>query len=119
RGFSLEPQIAYFPYDAASYYAKDEDKKVYKYIWEKYWMWYLAWGRLSYNPELPEETLIAAYEKRFGPAGKDIYKAMQDSGWIVPLIMAYRDQGPDHRDFSPETETGLGSGRMDVHKNKH
>ena len=39
----------------------DADKKVYDYIWQKHWMWYLAWGRLGYNPELPESTIRQAY----------------------------------------------------------
>jgi hypothetical protein len=31
---------------------------------------------------------------------------MQASSKIVPLVFAYRFVGPDHRDYSPETETG-------------
>ncbi len=105
RGFSLEPEMAYFPWTAATYYRSAEDQKSYQYIWQKYWPWYLAWGRLSYNPELPEETLVNAFRARFGDAGKDVYDAMQSSGTIVPLAMAYRFTGPDQRNMSPETQT--------------
>jgi hypothetical protein len=106
RGFSLEPHIAYFDAAAAPYYRSPKDQSVYRYIWQKYWMWYFLWGRLSYDPQLPEATLIAAFQRRFGAPGKAIYQAMQASGPIVPLVCAYRYQGPDQRDWSPETETG-------------
>ncbi len=106
RGFTLEPYIAYFPYLAAAYYRSPQDQGVYKYIWEKYWMWHFLWGRLAYNPQLPESTLIAAFKQRFGLAGRAIYEAMKVSGPIVPLVCAYRYQGPDQRDWAPETETG-------------
>jgi hypothetical protein len=105
-GFTLEPDVAYFPLDAASYYRSPADQRVYRYIWQKYWMWDFMWGRLSYDPQLPEATLIAAFRQHFGAAGTAIYAAMQAASPIVPLVCAYRYQGPDQRDWSPETETG-------------
>ena len=105
-GFTLEPHIAYFTPYATAYYQSPADKRVYRYIWEKHWAWYFAWGRLSYNPDLPEETIVAAYVRHFGVAGRSIYAAAQAAGPIVPLAFAYRFPGPDQRDFSPETETG-------------
>jgi len=106
RGLTLEPYIAYFTPYAPAYYQSAADKRVYHYIWEKHWAWYFAWGRLSYDPDVPETTLVAAYARHFGAAGPAIYAAMQADGPIVPLVLAYRFPGPDQRDFSPETETG-------------
>ena len=106
RGFTLEPPIAYYPVDAATYYRSDEDKKTYNFIWQKHWMWYLAWGRLGYDADLPESVIRQAFADRFGPAGEAIYSAMQASSRIVPLVFAYRFVGADQRDYSPETETG-------------
>lgn len=122
RGFTLEPYIAYFPTDAAAYYRSPADQQVYRSIWQKYWMWDLLWGRLFYNPDLPEATLTAACERHYGPQGKAIYAAMQSASLIVPLVCAYRYQGPDQRDWSPETETGclakraarIGAGHFDA-----
>jgi hypothetical protein len=107
RGFTLEPFTAYFTIDPAAYYRSAEDRAVYPYIGGKYWMWYFAWGRLTYNPDLPEETLVDAFEQHYGPAGKAIYDALQSGSKIVPLVYAYRFVGPDQRNFSPETETGI------------
>lgn len=105
-GYTLEPHIAYFPLKASTYFKNKEEQDVYDYIWQKHWMWYFLWGHLSYNPNMPDQQIISAFTDHFGEKGKLIYQAMQESGKIIPLIMAYRYQGPDHRNFSPETETG-------------
>ncbi len=105
-GFTLEPHVAYFSVYPDQYYRAAQDVAVYKYIWQKHWMWYYAWGRLGYNPDLAESNLVDEFTSRFGAAGKTIYAAMQQSSRIVPLVYAYRFVGPDQRDFSPETETG-------------
>jgi hypothetical protein len=106
-GFTLEPLTAYFTVDPSAYYRSAADQDVYPYIWGKYWMWYFAWGRLSYNPDLPEKTLVDAFQQHYGTAGKAIYDVLQSSSKIVPLVYAYRFVGPDQRNFSPETETGI------------
>jgi hypothetical protein len=106
RGFTLEPLTAYFSVYPQNYYKSAADIAVYKYIWQRHWMWYYAWGRMAYNPELPEANLEQQYQKHYGAAGDTAYQAMQQSGKIVPLAYAYRFVGPDQRDFSPETETG-------------
>jgi len=118
RGFSLEPPIAYYPYAAAEYYAQPADQHVYDYIWQKHWPWYLAWGRLAYDPDLPDSVLINTFRQHFGDAAPEIYQAMQQSGKIVPMVMAYRDQGPDQRDYSPETETGHGGRKFGIAKDR-
>jgi len=111
RGFTLEPPIAYFSTDPADYYRIAADRSVYTSIWEKNWMWYYAWGRLAYDPGLPEEKLVRAFGRRYGTAGPAIYAALQHASEIVPLAYSYRFVGPDQRDFSPETETGNALGK--------
>jgi Tfp pilus assembly major pilin PilA len=106
RGFTLEPHVAYFSVYPSQYYRKPGDVAVYKYIWQKHWMWYYAWGRIGYNPDLSESNLIRQYKQHYGAAGEKAYAAMQQASVIVPLAYAYRCPGPDQRDFSPETETG-------------
>lgn len=105
-GFTLEPPVAYFSVYPDQYYRSAEDIHVYRYIWQKHWMWYYAWGRLGYDPHLPESDLIREFQRHYGAAGAKAYDSMQQSSQVVPLVYAYRFQGPDQRDFSPETETG-------------
>ena len=106
NGFTLEPESAYFSSDPADFYQRPEDQAVYRYQWQKNWAWYAAWGRLAYNPELPEAELIAAYRPHFGSFAGQAYAAVQASGAIVPLALAYRFTGPDQRNMSPETQSG-------------
>lgn len=106
RGFTLEPHVAYFSLYPLHYYRAANDIAVYKYIWEKHWMWYYVWGRIGYNPDLPVADLVRQFQRHYGAAGEMAYEAMQESSAIVPLVYAYRFVGPDQRDFSPETETG-------------
>jgi len=106
RGFTLEPHIAYFSVDPSDYFRAAGDIATYKYIWQKHWMWYYAWGRLGYDPSLSAGKIAAQFTSHYGAAGPAAYKATQSSGQIVPLAYAYRFVGPDQRDFSPETENG-------------
>jgi len=106
RGFTLEPLTAYFSVYPENYYKSAADVAVYKYIWQRHWAWYYAWGRLGYNPELPESNFVHQFQNHYGAAGDIAYRAMQQGGKIVPLAYAYRFVGPDQRDFSPETESG-------------
>ncbi len=107
RGFTLEPPTSYFSTDPATRYRDPADRQVYTYIWQKSWAWYAAWGRISYRPDLDDHFLLSLYEDHFGRENaQSIYAAQQFAAVIVPLSLAYRFPGPDHRDFSPETETG-------------
>ena len=104
--FTLEPESAYFSSDPADFYRRPEDQAVYRYQWQKNWAWYAAWGRLAYNPDLPEAELMAVYRSHFGRFAGEAYAAAQASGAIVPLALAYRFTGPDQRNMSPETQSG-------------
>lgn len=106
RGFTLESPVSYFSPYAAKMYRAPADQAVFPYVWQKDWMWYLAWGRLGYDPELPEATLIQTWRDHYGAGGDAAYRAMQAASRVVPLVYAYRFIGADHRDYSPETETG-------------
>ena len=112
RGFTLEPHTAYFSVYPRDYFRDAADAATYKYMWQKHWMWYYAWGRLGYDPTLGEDKLIAQFRDHYGRAGEAAYRAMQESGEVVPLAYAYRFVGPDQRDFSPETESGNFDGKV-------
>ncbi len=106
HGFSLEPETAYYPLETARYYKPAAASKACQFIWQKDWPWYLAWGRLGYDPDLSEETLRSAFRLHYGDDGDAIYLAMQASSQVVPMALAYRFTGPDQRNMSPETQTG-------------
>lgn len=103
-GFSLESHSSYFPMDAKTYFDNASDQTTYEYIFDKNWMWFSAWGRLAYNPN--DKFLSLDFQEHFGKEHQKIEQALESASHIIPLIYSYRYQGPDHRNFSPETETG-------------
>jgi hypothetical protein len=106
RGFTLESPVSYFSPYASKMYRSAADQAVFPYVWQKDWSWYFAWGRLGYDPDLPEATVLQAWRDHYGAGGDAAYRAMQSASEVVPLVYAYRFIGADQRDFSPETETG-------------
>ena len=96
----------------------DEAKKhqTWKYHHERHWFSTLLWGRLGYDPDVPDERWIALFEKRFGKAvGKDLFTAMQQASKIIPLVSRFHFNYMNG-DWAPEWcagswNTGFGRGR--------
>jgi hypothetical protein len=109
-GMTLEPITTYFTQDPNKIFRNRDDADFLEYAYERYWAWYLAWGRTAYDPETPEAVFEHAFKQRFGAqSGNQIHDLMTLSSKIVPLIYRHHCLGPDHRNVSPEFETGNGS----------
>lgn len=65
-----------------------KDMITYRYEDERYWMWYLAYGRLSYNPNGSPEIWRKQMRARFGEYAADMEQAYRASGKLLPLITA-------------------------------
>lgn len=50
---------------AKDYSHKDHPHKTWNYAFEKQWLFYHLWGRLTYNPEETDATLALAFETRY------------------------------------------------------
>lgn len=109
-GFSLESITTYFTQDPNKIFRNRNDADFLEYAYERYWAWYLAWGRTAYDPETPDAVFEHAFEQRFGAkSGGQVHDLLTLASRIVPLIYRHHCLGPDHRNFSPEFETGNGS----------
>jgi len=63
--------------------------RFYDYEFERYWYFYRVWGRVSYNPDLPESVLLCEWVRRFGPqSGPHLMRGMHFAGKILPRIVA-------------------------------
>jgi len=62
------------------------DMLTYKWEDERYWMWYLSFGRMGYDPEDSEEVWKREFRVRFGKYADDMEKLYLFSGKILPLI---------------------------------
>ncbi|MCZ7648741.1 MAG: glycoside hydrolase family 20 zincin-like fold domain-containing protein [Planctomycetota bacterium] len=107
RGFSIEPLWAYHPVELVERYR--EPARVLgrneRYVFEANRAWYLAWGRLSYNPATPDAVFERDFAARYGPeAGPLAYAALRAMSRVVPRVYSTYCAGLDHRDYAPELE---------------
>jgi hypothetical protein len=106
-GFSMEPMNAYYPQTDYFHNNARTNHKFYDWVFEQQWFWYQLWGRTAYDPEVSDRVWLGEFELRFGPrAGQHVFKALAESGKIVPFIYSYHNQGLDHQDMAPEYEIG-------------
>ena len=57
------------------------------YAFERQWLYYMAWGRLLYNPDLTDEVFIDSCRQRYGDAGPTLFAAIK-RGSRMPLRLA-------------------------------
>jgi hypothetical protein len=53
---------------------------------EKQWYWFLLWGRLAFDPTIPDEHFAAILEARFPQAGRKLFDALGATSKILPLV---------------------------------
>jgi hypothetical protein len=69
--------------------------RYYDYEFERYWAFFRAWGRFTYNPNIAPDVWQSEFEIRFGPAaGVHVMKALEAASQVLPRIVAaaYRYQ---------------------------
>lgn len=72
---------------AKDYSHINNDSKTWNYAFEKQWLYYHLWGRLTYNPLETNETLAKAFDKRYKIAGIHMLDAYSHAS-KVPLYLA-------------------------------
>ena len=106
-GFSMEPMDAYCPAHDYLHNNPQVGHNMYKWMFEREWLWHLTWGRTAYDPDVPDKVWLSEFERRFGTRAAPLaFRALRESSKIIPFIFSYHNVGLDHQDFSPEFETG-------------
>lgn len=77
-----------------------------KWEFERYWMFYLSFGRLGYNPKCDAEVWQREFRKRFGDAADEIEAAYRSASQILPLITASSQLSGGEWVWWPELDTG-------------
>lgn len=78
---------------ALDYLSKEGAHKTGRYAFERQWLFYAVWGRLLFNPAMPDSRFEAMLESRFGPGtGKDLLAAWKLASRI-PLHFASFHRG--------------------------
>ena len=90
--------------------------QTWKYHHERHWFRFMLWGRLGYDPTIPDGRWIALFEKRFGKQmGRDLFTAYQQASKVIPLVSRFHFNYMNG-DWAPEWcagswNTGFGRGR--------
>ena len=51
---------------------------------DRFWLYYMLWGRLSYDSKTPDKVLLAELQRRFGPAAADVLEAYRNTTVEAP-----------------------------------
>jgi hypothetical protein len=63
----------YIPAD--DYFTDPKNPVDWKYAFERQWLFYKLWGRLLYDPELPDTHFQAEFNRRYGEKGNNLMNA--------------------------------------------
>lgn len=65
-----------------------EDRSLIDYKWEdeRYWAWYLLFGRLGYNTDADPAIWQREFRQHFREAGESMLHAYQTAGKLLPLL---------------------------------
>lgn len=107
-GFCTEPINCYYP--AYDYLHRDDAECAwYRWMYQRDWYFYDVWGRMTYNPEVPDRVWLRKFKDRYGAkTGEALYRAFTAASEIIPYAKMVYSMGPDHRNHAPELETAGG-----------
>jgi hypothetical protein len=75
--------------------------------YQRYWMYFLTFGRLGYNPATPADIWQREMQSRFGSAAVDIETAYRKASQVLPLITTTCQFSAGGWGFWPEMSTCL------------
>lgn len=92
-GFEVDPPLAQKGFDNRPgrwgiFTAAQKDRVFWKWEFERYWMFYQLWGRLTYNPAESDSIWLAELRRRFGAGAPDVLEAYKNSGRVLNEIVA-------------------------------
>jgi hypothetical protein len=84
RGFQVTPPLS----TKINTWPLFEDNGLVHYEWEdeRYWAWYLVFGRLGYSSETKPDVWQRAFRAHYGKAASAMEAAYRAAGKILPLI---------------------------------
>lgn len=80
--------VATFPLGGGAGFEIDAPFERKERPFDRYWLFYLLWGRLSYDPKTPEKVWMAEMKRRFGPAAGEVLAAYQAASGVLGEIVA-------------------------------
>jgi hypothetical protein len=92
-GFEIDPPLAQKGYGNAPgrwgiFTPEASDRVFWRYEFERYWLFYQLWGRLSYDASTSESAWTSEAQRRFGGAAQDVLTAYKAASGVIPEIVA-------------------------------
>jgi len=105
NGFVLQTYSTFLPHADAYTNPIRSDLRYYDWTYQRDWYWYLLWGRLAYDAELPNTFFERKFQEHFGDqAGSLLFQSLQKASRMIPAIGSVCFAGPSKSDFAPELE---------------
>ena len=100
EGFEIDPPLAQKGFGNApgkwGVFTESQKNRVFwKWEFERYWLFYRLWGRLSFDPATPERTWMDDMKQRFGSAAADVMDAYANASQVVNEIVAVHLADPN------------------------
>ena len=72
------------------------EREYYRWEFQRYWLYYLLYGRLSYDPATSEKVWADEFRSRYGAkTAAAVYDAFQHGSEVIPFLVSYRLSNPN------------------------
>jgi hypothetical protein len=72
------------------------EREYYRWEFQRYWLYYLLYGRLTYDPGTADDVWMDEFRSRFGEkAAPEIFAAFQSASEVIPFLVSYRLSNPN------------------------
>ncbi|MCP5119208.1 MAG: hypothetical protein GY953_51055, partial [bacterium] len=110
EGFEIDAPLAQKGYGNRSgkwgvFTEAHADRVWWKHDFERYWFFYLLWGRLTYDAKLTSKIWEREFERRFGDAGPEVLEAYRAASRVLSEIGAVHTPDPNMYSW-PEINPG-------------
>jgi hypothetical protein len=100
EGFEIDPPLAQKGFGNRpgkwGVFTEAQAKRAFwKWEFERYWLFYRLWGRLSYDPSAPERVWMDDLRQRFGAAAADVMDAYANASQVINEIVAVHLADPN------------------------
>lgn len=99
-GFEIDPPLAQKgfgnrPGKWSIFTPANQERIWWRWEFERYWFFYLLWGRLSYDPRTPEWVWQQEFRRRFGAAAAHALEAYRAASEVLNEIVAVHMADPN------------------------
>jgi len=106
-GFEISPPLAQKGYgnEPGAWRILEPEHDHTRWEFERYWLFYTLFGRLTYRPDAEAEVWMREMRRRFGKAAEIVMEALTQASRVLSFIMRFNMSDPNMYIW-PEADTG-------------